>query len=163
MLPLHHSNSHPPSLYKPGPPSSIEMTKSWSLYPVLRLCVQVPLSMIPLLLWGQVSLLVYVHCATLLLHSPRVSLHQCPYAQGEAVISRLYCFLVSSTIPRLLLQKLAPCSSRGFGCHAPEPLHLQYCHTPTFVPAPSWSSPVPPRIALDMTVCLDDRSHLMRL
>jgi hypothetical protein len=130
---------------------------------VLLLCVQAPPSVVPPLLWGQVSLPVYVHCAALLLHSPCVPLYQRPYAQGEAMISGPYCSPVSSTAPRLLLQKLAPRSSQGFGCHAPEPLHPQYRHAPTPAPAPPWLSLVLPRIALDQTVCLDNRSHLMRL
>jgi hypothetical protein len=79
------------------------------------------------------------------------------------MISGPYCSPVSSAAPRLLLQKLVPCSSRGFGCHAPKPLHPQYRHAPAPAPVPSWSSPVPPRIALDPTVCLVSRGHLMHL
>jgi hypothetical protein len=44
VLPQHHSNSHPPSLCKLGPPSPIEMTKSWSPCSVLLLCIQAPLN-----------------------------------------------------------------------------------------------------------------------
>jgi hypothetical protein len=39
-LPPDHSNSHPLFLYKPGPPWPIEMTKRWTLCPVLLLASQ---------------------------------------------------------------------------------------------------------------------------
>jgi hypothetical protein len=75
---------------------------------------------------------------------------------GEAVISGPCCSLVSSAAPRLLLRKLAPCSSPGFGCHASEPLHPQYCHAPAPALIPPWSSLVSLRIVLDQDCHVDD-------
>src|SRR5450759_3625765 len=70
-LPPHHNNSHPPSLCNLSSPSPIEMTKSRSLYLLLLLCVRAPPSVVPPLLWGQMSLPVYVTLGALPLCSPR--------------------------------------------------------------------------------------------
>jgi hypothetical protein len=49
-LPPDHSNSHPLFLYKPALPWPIEMTKHWTLCPVLLLCFATPPSLVPPLL-----------------------------------------------------------------------------------------------------------------
>jgi hypothetical protein len=121
-LPPDHSNSHPLFLYKPGPPWPIEMTKRWTMCPVLLLCFPTPPSLVPPLLWAHVSLPAYVHWTALLLHSPRMPLCQHPHAPGEPVIIGPLCSPVSSGTARPLFRKLALRSSRGFRCRTPKPL-----------------------------------------
>ena len=107
-------NSHPPFLYKPGPPWPIKRTKRWTPCLVLLLYFLTLPSLVPLLLWLQVSLFVYVHWIALLLCSPRMFLCQHPHALGEPVIIRPLCSSVSSRTPCLLIQKLVLKSSQGF-------------------------------------------------
>jgi hypothetical protein len=57
-LPPDHSNSHPLFLYKPGPPWPIEMTKRWTMCPVLLLCFPTPPSLVPPL--GHLHTRVYI-------------------------------------------------------------------------------------------------------
>jgi hypothetical protein len=121
-FPPDHSNSHLLFWYKPGLPWPIEMTKRWTLCPVLLLCFPTPPSLVPPLLWAHVSLPTYVHWTALLLRSPRMPLCQRPHAPGEPVIIGPFCSLVSSRAPGPLFQKLALRSSRGFWCQAPKPL-----------------------------------------
>jgi hypothetical protein len=117
-----HSNSHPLLLYKPGLLWPIEMTKRWTMCPVLLLCFPTPPSLVPPLLWANVSIPAYVHWTALLLRSPRMPLCQRPNAPGEPVIIGPLCSPVSSGTPRPLFRKLALRSSRGLWCQTPKPL-----------------------------------------